>query len=181
MIFILYIACVKKYFEEKERDKEDSDSESDDDDVIYKGYKTVLDSKSSDEALVSHLKSKSLFEIRLNSWLTSLNIYLLTLIYNLFTENLKDYTYIKRKKYILKRRIELSSQLESKSISNPLQNLLQNRVNYAVVNKHKNITAYIVMNFLFVHNCIVHSILQWSWKCFKTLNYNGLVGGYFAL
>lgn len=67
MIFILYIACVKKYFEEKERDKEDSDSESDDDDVIYKGYKTVLDSKSSDEALVSHLKSKSLFEIRLNS------------------------------------------------------------------------------------------------------------------
>ena len=67
VIFILYIACIKKYFEEKEKDKEDSDSESDDDDVIYKGYKTVLDSKSSDEALVSHLKVKSLLEIRLNS------------------------------------------------------------------------------------------------------------------
>ncbi|CAH2046195.1 unnamed protein product [Thlaspi arvense] len=44
-------ACVSKYFEE-EKEKENSDSESDDeDDVIYKGYKAVLDSKSSDEAL----------------------------------------------------------------------------------------------------------------------------------
>ncbi|KAF8117189.1 hypothetical protein N665_0012s0193 [Sinapis alba] len=47
-------ACVSKYFEEKEKDKDDSDSESDDDDVIYKGYKTVLDSKSSDEALAMY-------------------------------------------------------------------------------------------------------------------------------
>ncbi|KAL0692909.1 hypothetical protein Bca4012_060089 [Brassica carinata] len=49
-------ACVSKYFEEKEKDKEDSDSDDDDDDddLIYKGYKTVLDSKSSDEALAMY-------------------------------------------------------------------------------------------------------------------------------
>ncbi|XP_056845458.1 aluminum-activated malate transporter 13 isoform X2 [Raphanus sativus] len=47
-------ACVTKYFEEKEKDNEDSNSDSDDDDVIYKGYKTVLDSKSSDEALAMY-------------------------------------------------------------------------------------------------------------------------------
>ncbi|KFK31455.1 hypothetical protein AALP_AA6G114000 [Arabis alpina] len=44
-------ACVSEYFKEKEEDKEDSDFESDDENVIYKGYKTVLDSKASDEAL----------------------------------------------------------------------------------------------------------------------------------
>lgn len=57
MVFTLYIACVSEYFEDKEKDKETSDSESDDEEVIYKGYKTVLDSKSADEALVCHLIS----------------------------------------------------------------------------------------------------------------------------
>ncbi|CAH8327468.1 unnamed protein product [Eruca vesicaria subsp. sativa] len=51
---VFIIACVSKYFEEKEKDTEDSDYESDDEDVIYKGYKTVLDSKSSDEALAMY-------------------------------------------------------------------------------------------------------------------------------
>ncbi|ESQ39808.1 hypothetical protein EUTSA_v10000866mg [Eutrema salsugineum] len=45
-------ACVSGYFEEdKGKENSDSESESDDEEVIYKGYKTVLDSKSSDEAL----------------------------------------------------------------------------------------------------------------------------------
>lgn len=48
MLFLL--ACVKEYFEEEEKDKETSDSSED---MIYDGYKTVLDSKSTDEALVS--------------------------------------------------------------------------------------------------------------------------------
>ncbi|EOA13165.1 hypothetical protein CARUB_v10026188mg [Capsella rubella] len=47
-------ACVIEYFEDKEGDKETSDSESDDEDLIYKGYKTVLDSKSADEALAMY-------------------------------------------------------------------------------------------------------------------------------
>lgn len=59
------LACVSEYFEEKLKDNETSDSESDDEDLIYNGYNTVLDSKSADEALVRHLKSKSLFRIRL--------------------------------------------------------------------------------------------------------------------
>ncbi|ESQ39809.1 hypothetical protein EUTSA_v10001180mg [Eutrema salsugineum] len=42
-------ACVNEYFEE-EKDKETSDSE----DMIYNGYKTVLDSKSTDEALAMY-------------------------------------------------------------------------------------------------------------------------------
>lgn len=41
------IACVSEYFEEKE--KETSDSK----DRIYEGYQAVLDSKSTDETLVS--------------------------------------------------------------------------------------------------------------------------------
>lgn len=41
------IACVNEYFEEKE--KETSDSK----DRIYEGYQAVLDSKSTDETLVS--------------------------------------------------------------------------------------------------------------------------------
>ncbi|CAE6215653.1 unnamed protein product [Arabidopsis arenosa] len=49
-------ACVHEYFEDKERDQESSDSESDDEDLIYKGYKTVLDSKSADEALAMFAK-----------------------------------------------------------------------------------------------------------------------------
>ncbi|KAJ0240643.1 Aluminum-activated malate transporter 13 [Hirschfeldia incana] len=44
-------ACVKEYFEEEEKDKETSDSSED---MIYDGYKTVLDSKSSDEALAMY-------------------------------------------------------------------------------------------------------------------------------
>ncbi|KAL0657500.1 hypothetical protein Bca4012_078085 [Brassica carinata] len=44
-------ACVKEYFEEEEKDKETSDSSED---MIYDGYKTVLDSKSTDEALVMY-------------------------------------------------------------------------------------------------------------------------------
>ncbi|XP_010441566.1 PREDICTED: aluminum-activated malate transporter 13 [Camelina sativa] len=47
-------ACVSEYFENKEKDKETSDSESDDEELIYKGYKTVLDSKSADEALAMY-------------------------------------------------------------------------------------------------------------------------------
>lgn len=54
MGFILLIVCVSRYFEEV-KDRDNSDSESDDEDVIYKGYKNVLNSKSTDEALVSHL------------------------------------------------------------------------------------------------------------------------------
>lgn len=46
------LACVNEYFEEEEKDKEASDSSED---MIYNGYKTVLDSKSTDEALVSYL------------------------------------------------------------------------------------------------------------------------------
>ncbi|CAH8278056.1 unnamed protein product [Arabidopsis lyrata] len=49
-------ACVHEYFEDKEKDQESSDSESDDEDLIYKGYKTVLDSKSADEALAMFAK-----------------------------------------------------------------------------------------------------------------------------
>ncbi|CAH8383573.1 unnamed protein product [Eruca vesicaria subsp. sativa] len=44
-------ACVKEYFEEEEKDKETSDSSED---MIYDGYKTVLDSKSTDEALAMY-------------------------------------------------------------------------------------------------------------------------------
>ncbi|CAN6847739.1 unnamed protein product [Brassica oleracea] len=61
-------ACIKKYFEEKEKDKEDSDSESDDDDVIYKGYKTVLDSKSSDEALAMYASWEPRHTLRCNKF-----------------------------------------------------------------------------------------------------------------
>ncbi|KAL1217717.1 Aluminum-activated malate transporter 13 [Cardamine amara subsp. amara] len=49
-------ACVSEYFKEKEKDKETSDSESDDEEIIYKGYKTVLDSKSTDEALAMYAR-----------------------------------------------------------------------------------------------------------------------------
>ncbi|VVB08168.1 unnamed protein product [Arabis nemorensis] len=41
-------ACVNEYFEEEEKDNETSDTSED---MIYNGYKTVLDSKSTDEAL----------------------------------------------------------------------------------------------------------------------------------
>jgi len=41
------IACVDEYFEEKEKEKTDSK------DRIYEGYQAVLDSKSTDETLVS--------------------------------------------------------------------------------------------------------------------------------
>uniref|UniRef100_A0A0D3D9J5 Aluminum-activated malate transporter n=1 Tax=Brassica oleracea var. oleracea TaxID=109376 RepID=A0A0D3D9J5_BRAOL len=44
-------ACVKEYFGEEEKDKETSDSSED---MIYDGYKTVLDSKSTDEALAMY-------------------------------------------------------------------------------------------------------------------------------
>lgn len=47
---IFLLACVNEYFEEKEKDEETSDLSED---TIYNGYKTVLDSKSADEALVS--------------------------------------------------------------------------------------------------------------------------------
>ncbi|KFK31454.1 hypothetical protein AALP_AA6G113800 [Arabis alpina] len=41
-------ACVNEYFEEEEKDDETLDSSED---LVYNGYKTVLDSKSTDEAL----------------------------------------------------------------------------------------------------------------------------------
>ncbi|CAH2046194.1 unnamed protein product [Thlaspi arvense] len=44
-------ACVKEYFEEEEKDKETSDLSED---TIYNGYKSVLDSKSTDEALAMY-------------------------------------------------------------------------------------------------------------------------------
>ncbi|CAA7014499.1 unnamed protein product [Microthlaspi erraticum] len=44
-------ACVNEYFEEDEKDKETSESSED---MIYNGYKTVLDSKSTDEALAMY-------------------------------------------------------------------------------------------------------------------------------
>uniref|UniRef100_A0A1J3HS03 Aluminum-activated malate transporter 13 n=1 Tax=Noccaea caerulescens TaxID=107243 RepID=A0A1J3HS03_NOCCA len=47
--------CVSRYFEEV-KDRDNSDSESDDEDVIYKGYKNVLNSKSTDEALAMYAR-----------------------------------------------------------------------------------------------------------------------------
>ncbi|AED95403.1 unnamed protein product [Arabidopsis thaliana] len=44
-------ACVNEYFEEEEKDEETSDLSED---TIYNGYKTVLDSKSADEALAMY-------------------------------------------------------------------------------------------------------------------------------
>ncbi|KAL0737264.1 hypothetical protein Bca4012_013474 [Brassica carinata] len=44
-------ACVNEYFEEEEKDKETSDSSED---MICNGYKTVLDSKCTDEALAMY-------------------------------------------------------------------------------------------------------------------------------
>ncbi|CAD5334145.1 unnamed protein product [Arabidopsis thaliana] len=44
-------ACVNEYFEEEEKDEETSDLSED---TIYNGYKTVLDSKSTDEALAMY-------------------------------------------------------------------------------------------------------------------------------
>jgi len=46
---------VNEYFEEEEKDEETSDLSED---TIYNGYKTVLDSKSADEALVSNFYRK---------------------------------------------------------------------------------------------------------------------------
>ncbi|EOA15110.1 hypothetical protein CARUB_v10028483mg [Capsella rubella] len=44
-------ACVNEYFEEEEKEEEISDLSED---IIYNGYKTVLDSKSADEALAMY-------------------------------------------------------------------------------------------------------------------------------
>lgn len=53
-----FIACVDEYFndiESEETDDESTEDDHDDDDdqdLIYEGYKAVLDSKSNDETLV---------------------------------------------------------------------------------------------------------------------------------
>lgn len=60
--YVLFLlACVKEYFGEEEKDKETSDSSED---MIYDGYKTVLDSKSTDEALVSQLNRTFTSELK---------------------------------------------------------------------------------------------------------------------
>ncbi|CAN8245855.1 unnamed protein product [Cochlearia groenlandica] len=60
-------ACVSGYFED-EISKDCSDSESDDENIIYKGYKSVLDSKSSDEALAMYASWEPRHTIRCNKF-----------------------------------------------------------------------------------------------------------------
>lgn len=49
----MFSACVNEYF--KDQEKEHDQVRDDDDSSVIKGYRLVLDSKSSDETLVIHL------------------------------------------------------------------------------------------------------------------------------
>lgn len=65
------LACVKEYFEEEEI-KEETLVLSED--TIYNGYKTVLDSKSTDESLVSYLYRIFLSKLEYTIFCISVNM-----------------------------------------------------------------------------------------------------------
>lgn len=55
-----FAACINEYFSDKEEQEKAKENSMEAEDPIYNGYKAVLDSKSSDETLVSTWFIKSI-------------------------------------------------------------------------------------------------------------------------